>query len=309
MTLILDALVPVFLVIMAGVALRPLNFPGGDFWPLAERFTYFFLFPVMLISKMANADISEVAIDQLALAIVSLLVVMTLFLVALKPVLTSSGPSFTSIYQGAIRFNTYVVLAAAEAMHGDAGLTMAAVTIAIMVPLVNILCVVIFSLFAGQSGGGIVSTLKAMTKNPLIIGCVVGASLNLAGIGLPGWSASAFDIVSKAALPLGLLAVGVALDLRSLSSASWPLISSSVIKLLVMPAVAATIGIVLELDHLMLSVLLLFAAMPTATSAYILARQLGGDAPLMATITTAQTLLAMVSLPFILQAVQMGIAA
>jgi len=303
-TLILDALVPVFMVIMAGAVLRPLNFPGGDFWPLAERFTYFFLFPVMLISKMANAKIEQVAIDQLALAIVILLVVMTVLLVIIKPLLTPSGPSFTSIYQGAIRFNTYVVLAAAEAMYGDAGLTVAAVTIAIMVPLVNVLCVLIFSFYAGQAGGGLWGTVKAIAKNPLIVACVFGILLNITGIGLPGWSAQAFDIASRAALPLGLLAVGVALDLKSLGKASWPLISSSTIKLMVMPIVMALIGLWLELDSLMLGVLLLFAAMPTATSAYILARQLGGDAPLMATITTAQTLLAMLSLPLVLQTIQ-----
>jgi len=307
MTLILDALVPVFMVIMAGAVIRHLNFPGGDFWPLAERFTYFFLFPVMLISKMANARIEDVAIDQLALAIVILLAVMTLLMVILKPVLTRSGPSFTSIYQGGIRFNTYVVLAAAQAMYGNAGLTLAAVAMAIMIPLVNVLCVIIFSCYAGQAGGGIMGTVKAIIKNPLIVGCTVGMLLNLTGIGLPGWSAAAFDIASRAALPLGLLAVGVALDLKSIRSASWPLISSSVIKLAIMPIVTALIGLWLDLELLMISVLLLFAAMPTATSAYILARQLGGDAPLMATITTAQTLLAMISLPLILQFIHSGL--
>lgn len=307
MTLILDALVPVFLVIMAGTALRHLNFPGGDFWSLAERFTYFFLLPIMLISKMANASIAEVAIEQLLLAIVILLTVMSLVVVLLKPLLTRSGPSFTSIYQGAIRFNTYVVLAAAQAMYGSAGLTLAAVAMAIMIPLVNILCVIIFSCYAGQTGSGIAGTLRAIIKNPLIVGCVMGMLLNISGIGLPGWSADAFDIASRAALPLGLLAVGVALDLKSIRHASWPLISSSVIKLLVMPIVTALLGVWLELELLMISVLVLFAAVPTATSAYILARQLGGDAPLMATITTAQTLLAMISLPLILQFIHSGL--
>ncbi|MDX1397021.1 MAG: AEC family transporter, partial [Oceanospirillum sp.] len=79
--LILDALVPVFMVIMAGTLLHIFRFPGGDFWPLVERFTYFFLFPVMLVSKMANASIDEVAVDKVAMAIVLLLIAMTALVV------------------------------------------------------------------------------------------------------------------------------------------------------------------------------------------------------------------------------------
>lgn len=299
--LILDALVPVFMVIMAGTLLHLFRFPGGDFWPLAERFTYFFLFPVMLVSKMANARIDQVAVDKVAAAIVLLLVVMTALLMLLKPLLTRSGPAFTSVYQGGVRFNTYVVLAAAEALYGEAGLTIAAVAMAIMIPLINVFCVLIFTLYVGQNSNGITGTLKAIAKNPLIIGCVAGMLLNITGIGLPGWSASAFSIVSHAALPLGLLAVGFALNLNAVKEASWPLISSSVLKLLIMPVAATLIGYLVGLSELEIAVLLLFAAMPTATSSYILARQLGGHAPLMAAITTAQTLLAMLTLPVVLQ--------
>ena len=111
----------------------------------------------------------------------------------------------------------------------------------------------------------------------------------------------AFHIVSNAALPLGLLAVGFALNLSAVKEASWPLISSSLIKLLLMPVVATLIGYLVGLSEMEIAVLLLFAAMPPATSSYILARQLGGHAPLMAAITTAQTLLAMVTLPIVLQ--------
>ncbi|WP_028303016.1 AEC family transporter [Oceanospirillum maris] len=299
--LILDALVPVFMVIMVGTLFHFVRFPGGDFWPLVERFTYFFLFPAMLVSKMANAKIDQVAVDKIALAIILLLVAMTTLVVVLKPLLTKSGPAFTSIYQGGLRFNTYVVLAAAEALYGESGLTTAAVAMAIMIPLINVFCVCIFAVYVGQSGSGILATLKALVKNPLIVGCVVGMLLNVTGIGLPGWSAAAFSIVSNAALPLGLLAVGFALNLSAIKEASWPLISSSLLKLMVMPVVATLIGYYVGLSEIEIGVLLLFAAMPTATSSYILARQLGGHAPLMAAITTAQTLLAMITLPIVLQ--------
>jgi len=56
----------------------------------------------------------------------------------------------------------------------------------------------------------------------------------------------------------------------------------------------------LGLDGLLVQVVVMLATLPTATSAYILARQLGGDAPLMAGIISGQTLLAMVTMPVML---------
>jgi predicted permease len=43
-----------------------------------------------------------------------------------------------------------------------------------------------------------------------------------------------------------------------------------------------------------------FNGSPTSAASYILARQLGGDAPLMAGIITVQTALAMITLPVLL---------
>ena len=102
------------------------------------------------------------------------------------------------------------------------------------------------------------------------------------------------------ALPLGLLSVGAALDLTALRSSGRVLYISSAIKLLLFPLIAWGVAYGLELSALASQVLIIFAAMPTATSAYILARQLGGDAPLMAAIITAQTLFAMLTIPLVL---------
>ena len=108
------------------------------------------------------------------------------------------------------------------------------------------------------------------------------------------------EIISRAALPLGLLAVGVALNLGALRTAGKPLVISSGLKLLIMPLVAVGISLLLKLEAHEQAMLVLFASVPTATSAYILARQLGGDAPLMAAIVTAQTLVAMLTLPLVI---------
>ena len=300
MLTLINALGPVFVVLLLGVILKRLAFPSGDFWPQLERLVYFFLFPAMLITRLALADFSGLAVGRVLLAVLLLLLFMTLMTLALRRWMSFDGSQFTSVFQGSLRFNTYVALATSAELFGAVGLALAAVIMALMIPLLNLLCVLVFAIYAGNQRSSFKVTLLAIIKNPLILACMLGLLLNWTGVGLPGWSQPVMEILARAALPLGLLAVGVALNLSALRTAGTPLLLSSALKLLLMPLLAMGLSQVLGLQLQEQAVLVLFAAMPTATSAYILARQLEGDAPLMAALITAQTLLAMLTLPLML---------
>ncbi|HMZ10987.1 MAG TPA: AEC family transporter, partial [Plasticicumulans sp.] len=62
---------------------------------------------------------------------------------------------------------------------------------------------------------------------------------------------------------------------------------------------AASLARLCALPALESAVVVLFAALPSAPSAYILARQLGADAPLAAVVITVETLAAMLTLPLV----------
>ncbi|GLR63530.1 AEC family transporter [Marinospirillum insulare] len=297
---LVHALGPVFMVILVGVFLKKIRFPSVEFWPQLERLVYFFLFPAMLATRLALADFSDVAVGRVLLAVFLVLLAMTLLMLLIRRLISRNGAEFTSVYQGGIRFNTYVAIAASAELFGGLGLALAAVIMALMIPLLNVLCVIVFSLYAGEQRMDMRKTLVTVIKNPLILGCLLGIFLNITGIGMPGWTQPVMEIISRAALPLGLLAVGVALNLAALRTAGKPLIISTLLKLLIMPLVAVGISLLLNLEVQEQAMLVLFSAVPTATSAYILARQLGGDAPLMAAIVTAQTLVAMLTLPLVI---------
>lgn len=194
-------------------------------------------------------------------------------------------------------------MAGAAALHGTAGTTVAAVAVALLVPMVNVLCVASF-IAAGTLGrASLGRSLGALARNPLILACLAGIGLNASGIGLPGWSAATVELLGRAALPLGLVAVGVALRPAALLRRDRGVWVANLIKLVLMPAAVLALALLLGLDPVTRDVALLFAALPTATSAYILARQLGGDAELMAALITGQTLLAMLTLPLWLKLV------
>ena len=296
---IVSALWPVFALILLGYIARRVDFPGESFWSQAEKATYFILFPVLLVYKLSQADMSAVDLDVIALSVILLIIAGSLITFLLKPVISSNAEGFTSVYQGSVRFNTYVGLAASVALFGSDGLAIAAVIMAIMIPSLNLCCVLVFAVYTHKAKG-VSSAFAAIAKNPLIIGSLSGLLLNQSGLGLPGFIEPVFELLSRMALPLGLLAVGAGLSFKVLKDCSKELVGSSVVKLLLMPLIAVGIAAVFELDPLSSQLLLLYAALPTATSAYILARQMGGDAPMMAAIITGQTLISMCTMPLVI---------
>ncbi|KMQ74876.1 AEC family transporter [Marinobacter subterrani] len=300
MPVMVQALVPVFVLIMLGHVFRRLDFPGGDFWPQAERFTYYVLFPAMLVFKLGQARLPASAYGDIALLIGAMLLAMTLVLVLAQWIWRWRGPVFSSVFQGAIRFNSYVGLAAGGMLLGDAGLSLTAIAVAVMVPLLNLLCILMFSLVATDGPVRLGPVFRAIVTNPLIVGSVVGVVWSFFEIGFHPLIAGILEPLSNLALPMGLMTVGAGLQLQALRGASMPFIVASVLKLVAFPLITVGLAFLLGLDGLMVQVAVLLATLPTATSAYILARQLGGDALLMAGIISGQTLLAIASIPLML---------
>ncbi|MCW8884973.1 MAG: AEC family transporter [Motiliproteus sp.] len=298
---VINALGPVFALVIIGYGCRRLNFPGEGFWPLAERFVYYLLFPSLLVYKLATTPLRQLDLSEAMTAIVALLVISSLLALLLAKLLKMSAAATSSFYQGGVRFNTYVGLAAAAELFGDTGLLWGALFLAVMIPLVNVACIGVFAVVGSQQGGSrLASLVSGLLKNPLIIACMVGIALNLTGVGLPLGVEPVLALLSPVALPLGLLAVGVGLDLKALSRGGINLWLCCLFKLVLYPLLFLAIARTLDLDVTATQVLLVFALLPTAPTAYILARQLGGDAPMMAAVITLQTLLAMVTMPAML---------
>jgi len=322
MTIFATTLVPVFLIILLGYLLNRSHFPGESFWPLAARVTYFVLLPALLIRTMATAELANLPVGGIAIAFTLAISIVGALLLILRPWLALDGPAFTSVLQGGIRQNTYVGLAAVAGLMGESQLVFAAIALAVQVPVVNLWSVAVLAKFGDRqvnlanTGNGISmnlgSTVVAIARNPLIIACALGIALNplLSWLGaseLPpiimlffDWILEALSILGRAALSFGLLTVGAGLRLVVDQSALRAISVSIVAKLLLYPTIAAALCWLLGLTGAAYLTVLIFAALPTSTSSYILAREMGGDHELMAAILTTETLLALVSMPLVL---------
>lgn len=298
---IFSALIPVFGLILIGYFFKRIKFPSHEFWPQADKLTYYVLMPALLIFKLSNASLASKDSFSFVLAALLAIFFTMIFLILINKIKPTNASAFTSVVQGGIRFNTYVFLALAGAIFGNDGLILSAIILTFAIPFINILCITIFALYISNEKLNFLYLLKSIVTNPLIIACVIGGSINFLGIHFPLIINNTLEILSKAALPMGLLSVGFGLVIREIKSSKTELFISSFAKHLIMPVLIFVFAKYFELDDMMISILVLFAVLPTAPSSFILARQLGGDIGLMSSIITVQTLVSALFIVLVLK--------
>ncbi|NDV20382.1 AEC family transporter [Pseudodesulfovibrio sp. JC047] len=298
MSVVIFAIVPIFGLILFGWILYRLDFPGQGFWPVSERLTYYILLPALLVQGLSGRTFQA---DGLPLAGAVFLAVLSSALLAriVWPLLKLDGPAYTSLFQGAFRPNSYVGLSIAASLLGPDWMTLSAVALLTMIPIINVLCVLTLSRHGTPVGPNEGVAVK-LAKNPLILACVVGLTLNVLHVPLPAMLSDFLDILGRAALPMGLLAVGAGLRLEKVVGGKRSLIASSLIHLVLFPLMAAGYCTLFGGSANATLTAVIYTAIPVSVSSFILARQMGGDHRLMSQIITFQTLLSAISLPVIL---------
>lgn len=302
MSTVVAALAPIFAVILIGLLARRLRLVADGFWEPAERLTFYLLFPSLLVTSTARADFGGVGALSLFAACVGGIVGVTTLAFVIGRRLALDGPALTSLLQASVRPNVYVALAAAASLHGERGLALISLCIAVAVPLVNTLGVLALVRWGRPAAGpsGRLRMIGAVLTNPLILACAIGIGLNIGGVGLPPLVGPTLDVLGRAALPIGLLAVGAGLDPVAAVRAGGIVAWSSALKLVALPCLTLALAQALGLDDVARAIVVLYASVPVSASAYVMARQMGGDAPLLAGAISASTLAAFVTMPIVL---------
>mgnify|MGYP006266181417 CR=1 FL=1 len=298
MVAILDGLIPIAAAIFLGWSIRRSGLIRAELWGGITRLSYVALLPALLFATIAEAGVGELAAGRFILAAVIGFSAMAALAVALKPLLMTDGPSFTSVFQGAVRWNGFVILALAQASLTPAQVALTALVFAPTVPLINVLCVAALSIW-GENDEHIRlgRVLFRVVSNPLIIGCLLGAAAGTSPVLRPPLVIETAELLGRAALPLILLTVGAGLDFTSVRARPRLLSVAVALKMIAAPAVFLGLGHALGLPGDALVVLTMVGAAPGAASSYVLARELGGNAELTAGHVTVTTVLAFLTLP------------
>lgn len=270
--------------------LNKLNF-AREFFANTEKMVYFLMFPALLFRSVLASPLSISTAGASLLACVLLALAGLLLALGSRLFLTVDQRALNSTQQCVYRFSTYLALSIGPGVGGTDGLAIMAVFIGFTVPLVNVMAV---RALAAESGGGV---LKSIISNPLVITTVLAVSLNLLGFKLPAVLDNILLKLGQASIPLGLICVGAALKLRE-GTVNAPIVAwMTVTRLVMMPLFALLIAIVVGFSTLQTQMFMIFAAIPTAPAAYVLAVRMGGDARLVANIISVQTLSCLLTLP------------
>ncbi|MBK18032.1 MAG: transporter [Rhodospirillaceae bacterium] len=300
MLAIATTILPIFLLIVAGYVFKRTGFPGDAFWAPAEKLTYYVLLPALIIRSITESDLSTMPVGPMALTILSLGTCMIVLALIIKPILRIDGPAYTSVLQGATRINAYICFAIGDALYGPQSVALCAYFLAVMMPFINTSLVPFISAYAGSGKPNWARVPVQLIQNPIIIGCAIGWAINTLSIPMPDWLMTFLSILDRGTLPIALLCIGAGLVIVLDRSRIVAISTSVLLKLCVMPIVAIVLCHQFGITGLPLAIVVLYGGAPASPASYILARQMGGDAPLMAAILSVQTILAAITLPPVL---------
>ena len=284
-------LLPDFLLIVLGFVLCHRSALNRPVWEAAEKLVYYLLFPVLLFNSILKSPLQPAQTVSLAAAAVCTVGAGVVIAFAIGRWPGVDARLHASGAQTAFRFNSFIGLALSERLGGPQGLAWMALCIALCVPLCNVAAVWPLARHGGHSYG------RELLRNPLILSTVAGLIANLAGLKFPEAVATTLQRIGLAALPLGLMATGAGLHFGRLKSAPGLAAAFMTVRHAVLPALAIGLTAALALPPEQRTIIVLFAALPTASSAYVLAARMGGDGGYVAGLVTLSTLIGMLSVP------------
>lgn len=291
-------LFPDFSLILCGYLVCRYTALNRTVWQQVEALTYYFLFPVLLFQSIVKSPLDLGAASSLIAAgvLTGLAGIALSYSLPHLPWLGRriDARDHAASAQVAFRFNSFIALALAERVAGPQGLLLVAVLIGVCVPLFNVAAVWPMARHA-QRG-----FLSELLRNPLIVGTATGLVANLLGFSIPAWLEPTVTRIGAASLALGLMAAGAGMQFGSLAKGKTLTVAVLAIRHFILPLAAFGLARLFRLDPAQTAVLLAFSALPTASSAYVLASRMGYNGPYVAGLVTLSTLLGLVSLPFAL---------
>ena len=297
---------PIFLITLLGSIIKNKWLTSEEFWRGIEKLSYFVLFPAMLFNYVSTADLSVASIIKLVVALIISTILVSIGLIIYQKKYNIDKVQFTSIFQGSIRYNSYIFFGVSSPLLGPSGLSIVAVISSYMIIFTNILSVMIFAYYIPNKSvtntirTSFILMMKLIVRNPLIIASLVGFVFNYSNLELHLGLKKTLDSLSNAALAIGMLNVGAGLNFTIRQELLHNVMFTSFVKLVAFPLVSVVVLWLMSIDGLDRSVGILYSCLPCASTAYVLSRQLDGDPDSMASIITFTTFFSVVTISIIM---------
>jgi predicted permease len=289
--ILLTGLLPSILLVALGGAVRGrLSTPA---WAGLDRLNFEILFPALIFTTAASRPIAP----GLLLVVGPLVWAVLALGLALGATARPFGPArfldFAGGWQTAWRFNTALGFVVVQALPAaDPGLY--AVAIGLAIPMANIFAVSVLSRGEGLSA---VAGLRRIVLNPFLLASLGGVGVGVSGLALPPPLLAPLEMLAGAAIPVALISIGATLNwhaLARLDRFSGLIVAT---KLVALPLAVTLCALAVGSHAPVVPVLIVFAALPTASAAHVLAAGFGADRGLAATLIAQSTILSAATLP------------
>ena len=264
-----------------------------NFWQSLSKLCYWVLFPAMLFNTIARSNFSDMAVDKTMIALfIGLFGVMIIAWLAGRQV-GLNNPDLSSLLQGSFRHNGFMALSIVAGLYGPNEVALGTLCLATLVPVSNVMSVAILIYLNKRHDGVDIRRLmvKELLRNPLILAIAAGLIAKYMPADVPQFMLDTTELLGRGALPALLLAIGAGVHLSAFRSAWRALLLSALAKAVLFPGLMVGAAMMMGVEGVGLVIIMIFGVMPTALSSYPLARELGGNAKLMAEIISLQTVL------------------
>lgn len=309
---VLNTLLPIFIIIFLGTALRSFKFASEEFFQYSNRMVYWIGLPCLLFVKISQVNLQGNRALPISLILIGAMFVCMLIAYLLSWLLHIPSRSTGAFVQGAMRGNLYYiglpVVLFSLATHGSPQLAsieaLAVLAIAPMILVYNATSVLV--LIKGSRQGRrksrrwISQLVISIFSNPLLIACILGIIYSLTGWPLPYFLNRSCSTIGQMALPLALLGIGATLTQESWKNRLKLSFIAALIKVIIAPLFGYIVASLIPLSPIELRITLLYLACPTAVASYVMAEQMNGDDRLASNIVIISTLLSLPALATVL---------
>lgn len=288
---ILAGLTPSFvLVALGGLVRRRLSETA---WQGLDRLNFEILFPALLFVAASSRPIELSAVAIVAPAVWALLAAGLVAGYGARRFGPERFLDFAGGWQTAWRFNSALGIVAVGALSG-ADPALMAVAIGMAVPLANV-----FAVSALSRGGalGVWGTLRRIVLNPFLMASLAGVAVGVSGFGVPALVLAPLELLAVAAIPIALISVGATMNWGALARLDRFSAILCGVKLVLLPSLAVGGALLLGATGPYVAVVVVFAALPTASAAHVLASGFGANREISATLVAQSTLLSALTLP------------
>ncbi|MFH2090775.1 MAG: AEC family transporter [Pseudomonadota bacterium] len=301
--LILNAIFPVFMLLLLGSLLRKADITNDTFLKTSDKLVYYIFFPAMLFWKIGKAapDIND-SFSLCLAAILAVLIVYTLSLLAIKLFRISSFQA-GSFSQACYRFNTYIGMAVVINTLGEPGIRYFGILIGFAIPIINVIAVSTLIWHSGKKQSlwrHTTHLLKALISNPLIVGCVIGLIFSRSQLSFPVFINNTLQLMTSVTMPLALISIGGSLTMQGLKNNLLVSFLASFLKIAALPVIGYFMFQAFDVTGIPFKAGMIFFTLPTSTAIYVLSAQLNSDTQMASAAIMLSTLLSIISLSVIL---------